>query len=458
MFNRVVQFLWGKFESKEELRKFFVLATIFFCIIGTYWALRPLKDSVFLSMVGKNWLPWAKAFSVSLLLPLVILYTKLIDAYERHKVFYIMMLSYGILTLLFAFALSNPEYGIPNTVESPFRILGWLWYAFVESFGSLLVALFWVFTTDVTLPDSAKRGFPIIALLGQMGNIAGPLILRANNFGFVNSSPIVAICGCIMFFTGFLMWFFMRTTPKDQLRSYIAKDGVQKLQEKEKKKKAVGFLDGLKLIFTKKYLLGIFIIVASYEAILVIFDYHFKVLVGTEFATEAARGNYLAQYGIWTGIISSLCVLFGINSIQRKLGMTASLILSPILVAIAAVTVKFFPELSVIFWIMVIAKAVNYALNAPTVKQLYIPTTKEARYKSQGWIEMFGSRAAKFGGSMINMTRGVFQAQYGPAVGISFFLTLTTVASLGIVAGWLFVAMFVAKTYNDARAKDEYVV
>jgi len=453
----MVQFLWGKFESKEELRKFFVLAAIFFCIIGTYWALRPLKDSIFLSMVGKNWLPWAKAFSVCLLIPLVVLYTKLIDSYERHKVFYIMMLSYGAITLIFAFLLANPEYGIPNTSESPFRILGWAWYAFVESFGSLLVALFWVFTTDVTLPESAKRGFPVIALFGQLGNIAGPLVLRASRFGFVNSAPIAAICGGIMFFTGFLMWFFMRTTPKDQMQSYVARDGQERQQEKKKKKKGVGFLDGLKLIFTKKYLLGIFIIVASYEAILVIFDFHFKVMVSTEFSTEATRGAYLASYGVWTGIVSSLCVLFGINSIQRKLGMTASLILSPILVAIATVTIKFFPELSVVFWIMVIAKAVNYALNAPTVKQLYIPTTKEARYKSQGWIEMFGSRAAKFGGSMINMTRGVFQAKYGPVVGISFFLSLTTIASLGIVVGWLFVAMFVAKTYNDARAKDQYV-
>lgn len=457
MFNRIVQFLWGKFESKEELKKFLMLAAIFFCIIGTYWALRPLKDSIFTSMVGKNFLPWAKAISVSILIPLVILYTKLIDTYERHKVFYIMMLSYGAITLLFAYFLANPEYGIPNTVESPFRILGWLWYAFVESFGSLIVALFWVFTTDVTLPESAKRGFPIIALFGQIGNIMGPLVLRASRFGFANSAPIAAICGGIMFFTGLLMWFFMRTTPKDQLQSYVGRDGKEKQQEAKTKKEGVGFLDGLKLIFAEKYLLGIFIIVAAYEAILVIFDFHFKVMVATEFPTEATRGAYLAGYGVWTGIVSSLCVLFGINSIQRKLGMTASLIISPILVAIAAITVKMFPELAVIFWIMVIAKAVNYALNAPTVKQLYIPTTKEARYKSQGWIEMFGSRAAKFGGSMINMTRGIFQAKYGAIAGISFFLTLSTIASLGIVVGWLFVAMFVAKTYNDARAKDMYV-
>jgi len=454
MVGRITEFLWGKFESKQELRKFFVLALIFFCIIGTYWALRPLKDSIFVAMVGVDFLPWAKVLSVSIMMPLVVLYTKLIDTYARHKVFYIMMLAYGIVALIFMGFFLHPQYGLQNTVESPFRIVGWLWYAYAESFGSLIVALFWVFTTDITLPESARRGFPIIALFGQLGNIFGPLVLRANRFGFVNSAPIAGIAAAIMFVTGALMWFFMKTTPEKEMQTYVASKSKE---DKPQEKKRVGFLDGLVLIFTKGYLLGIFLMVASYEAILVVFDFHFKSMAKLAFPLEGDYAGFLAQYGVWTGIVSSLCVLFGINSIQRKLGMSASLVIAPILVAIATVTLKMYPQLEVVFWIMVIAKAVNYALNAPTIKQLYIPTTKEARYKSQGWIEMFGSRAAKTGGSFINMTRALFKANYGVVNGITFFLTLTTIASLGIVAAWLFIALFVGRTYKKAMEKEEYV-
>jgi len=416
--------------------------------------MRPLKDSVFLSMVGVDFLPWAKMFSIVIMVPLVILYTKLIDTFERHKVFYILISTYGILALVFAYLLMHQEYGLANTVESPWRIIGWLWYAYVESFGSLLVALFWVITTDITLPESARRGFPIIALFGQLGNIVGPLFLRANRFGFANSGPIAGFAGLIMFITGLLLWRFMKVTPKDQLKSYVAHDGEKK---KKKKRKKVGFLDGLKLIFNKGYLLGIFFMVGAYEMIVVVFDYHFKSMVKSAFPAEAASAGYLAQYAVWTGIISFLCVLFGINTIQRRLGMLASLMLTPVLVAVAAITLKLFPFLGVAFWIMVFAKAVNYALNAPTIKQLYIPTTKEARYKSQGWIEMFGSRAAKSGGSIINMTRGIFKGKYGSTIGINIFLSLSMLASLGIVAAWLFVAVFVAKAYNSAMKKEEYV-
>lgn len=451
MFARIAQAIWGKFESRDELQKFFILALIFFFVIGTYWSIRPTKDSVFATMVGIDFIPWAKVLSVLIMVPLVILYTKLIDSFARHKVFYIMMTAYGIVALIFTYLLMHPHYGLANTDESPWRLVGWLYYAYVESFGSLIVALFWVLTTDMTLPAAAKRGFPIIAMFGQLGNVVGPLVLRASRFG--SSAPIVGICAGIMFGTGLLMWFFMKVTPKEQVSSYQAHEK----KEEKKKEEKVGFLEGLQLIFAKGYLLGIFLMVSAYEAIVVIFDFHFKSMAKVKFPSEASYSSFLSDYAVWTGIVSTLCVLFGINSIQRKLGMTSSLVLMPILVAVATITLKFFPFLSVAFWIMVFAKAVNYALNAPTIKQLYIPTTRDARYKSQGWIEMFGARAAKTSGSFVNMTRGLFKGKYGAVAGINFFLTISTIASLGIIVAWLFIAAHVARAYNTARRAEKYV-
>ena len=51
---------------------------------------------------------------------------------------------------------------------------------------------------------------------------------------------------------------------------------------------------------------------------------------------------------------------------------------------------------------MVGSKAVNYALNGPALKQLYIPTTPDVRFKAQAWIETFGSRSSKQDGSVFN--------------------------------------------------------
>ena len=453
MFRRIATALWGHFESGEELKKFLWLATIFGFIIGTYWVMRPMKDGVFSAIVGVDWLPWAKVLSLIVVVPLVVVYSKLIDTFSRQKVFYVLMAIYSLLALLFVYLLLNPSFGLPNTVENPSRMLGWLWYVYIESFGSLVVALFWAFTTDTTLPDSAKRGFPIIALFGQIGNMVGPFFLNAERLGFATSAPVLGICSGLMVFTGFLFWLMMRVVPKAQFASYDA-PSESKTDEGE-----TGFFEGLKLLLTQRYLLGIFMIVSIYEIIVTILDFHFKVTAKSMFAGEAAMSSYLAHYATWVGVVSMTCVLLGINNIQRKLGVKVSLVLLPILIGVAVLTIKLNPTgLTIAFWIMVFAKAVNYALNQPTLKQLYIPTTKETKYKSQAWIEMFGSRGAKATGSLgVNTWRAVFTKKYGALVGVNAFLTLTTLLSGGFILIWLFAAMYISNVYNKAIEKNEVV-
>lgn len=454
MFKRIATALWGKFDSTDELKKFGFLASIFGLIIGTYWTLRPMKDGIFNAIVGlESWQPTAKILSMFVVFPLVIMYSKLIDTFPRHKVFYVLISIYAALALTFAFFLMNPEYGLANTVKSPTRMLGWFWYIYVESFGSLIVALFWAFTTDTTLPDSARRGFPFIALFGQLGNMVGPFFLNAKRLGLSTSAPIVAICGGLMLLMAVLFWLMVHSVPAEQFAGYES--------EKEEKKEASeepGFLEGLKLLLTQPYLFGIFLIVTIYEVIITILDFHFKSTAASVYLDEASLSSYMSEYAYLTGFVSMMCVLLGINNIQRRLGIRASLVLLPLLVTGAVLMVKFNPTwLAAAFWIMVLAKAINYALNQPTLKQLYIPTTKETKYKSQAWIEMFGSRLSKGGGSAINTFRGSLSAQYGTLEGVAYFLSISTMVSGGLITIWLVAALYIAKTYNAAIEKNEVV-
>ncbi len=451
MLKRIATALWGKFESGDEIKKFFFLASIFGLIIGTYWILRPLKDGIFNAIVGIDFQPYAKMLSVLVVFPLVILYSKLIDTFPRHKVFYVLIAIYASLALVFMYFLLNADFGLLNTVKSPGRMLGWLWYVYVESFGSLIVALFWAFTTDTTMPDSARRGFPIIALFGQMGNMTFPYFFNAKWLGLQTSAPIVGICSIFMVIMAAMLWLMLKVVPQSQFASY----GVQ---EKKEGGEDPGFLEGLKLLITQRYLLGIFMIVTIYEVIVTILDYHFKSTAATIFLEEAAYSSYLSHYAVMTGLVSMLCVLFGINNIQRKLGMKASLVLLPLMLCVAVVIVKVNPTgLVVAFWIMVFSKAVNYALNQPTLKQLYIPTTKETRYKAQAWIEMFGSRGSKAGSSGVNALRSTFKSKYGAIAGVNAFLTMSTIISGSFILIWLFAALYIAKTYTSAIEKNEVI-
>lgn len=462
--KKIAESLWGKFDSRAEIFKFFSLAITFFLIISVYWILRPVKDSILATTVGMDNQPLAKILSAVFMLPVVMLYSKLISIFKSDKVFYILIITYAIIAIIFMLFFLDPNIGLANKVISPYRMIGWLWYVYVESFGSVLVALFWVIVTDTTLPESAIRGFPLIYMLGQFGNIVGPYFVTADKLGFASSAPVIGICAIIMVLTGFLLWVFLRFTPKEQLVSYVGKDdpcmsksGVKAECEVKEVRESVGFLRGLKTILSNGYLMGILFIVMTYEVIVMIFDYHFKMIVDATFSTEVSKAAYLANYAVYTGIVATLCVVFGINNIQRKLGMFASLIIMPILVIAAMLLLKFYPVLGVALWVMVLSKGINFALNQPTIKQLYIPTTKASRYNSQGWIEIFGARLAKTTGSLFNLTRNLFVGKYGAFVGVGAFLTLSTWVSGGLVIVWLFVAFYLAGKHKTAIDNDSVV-
>jgi len=454
--KNIARSLWGKFESREELKKFLFLAFIFFIIIGVYWSLRPLKDSIFMTMVGsKQWLALAKIVSLIFMVPLILFYNKMIDKYPRHKLFYILFSTYGVVTLIFMglFLLPSNQAILldpKGALHSPYNLIGWIWYFYVESYGSMLVALFWAFSVDITKAEPAKRGFPLIFLFGQLGNIFGPSFINTRTLGFSTSAPILAILASFMFSVVALLWVFLRVTPKGQMEGFEAAETVAS----EKKHEESGFWDGLKLLLRHNYLLGIYCIIMFFEVIVTMFDWSFKGLVKVAMGSEVAVSGYLSSYAMWTGIVSFLCVFFGINNIQRKLGMKISLILLPVIVFIAfsawRVSGMFPLSIQVIFlmWIMVFSKAVNYALNQPALKQVYIPTTKETKYKAQSWIEMFGGRSSKGIGSLVNTFTGH---------NFLLYIAVSSGITLGLIGIWIFIAIYVANKYNQATKENKVI-
>jgi AAA family ATP:ADP antiporter len=456
MFSKIARVLWGNFESSDELKKFGFLAAIFGLIIGTYWTLRPLKDSLFNAVVGLDNQPYAKILSVLIVFPLVILYGKLIDTFPRNKVFYGLTIFYAVLALFFMWAFMHPEIGLTNSVKSTGRFIGWAWYVYVESFGSLVVALFWAFTADTTAPNSARRGFPIISMFGQIGNILGPLLLDSKRLGFATPAPVVGICGALMLGMAALFWYMMRSVAPSEWVGYTG-EGAHEAKG-EGKDEEPGFLEGLKLLLTQGYLMGIFLIITIYEVIVTILDYHFKATAAYQYPDVSDLNSYLNFYAIMVGVVSASCVILGINNIQRRLGMLVSLLMLPTLVIAAVIVIKFNPTwLTAALVIMVLSKAVNYALNQPVLKQLYIPTTKETKYKAQAWIEMFGSRGSKGLSSVVNSYRKTFTNKFGSLAGVDYFLTMSSVVSLALIGGWFFVAIYVAKVYNDAIKANKVV-
>src|SRR5581483_11551722 len=109
----VIRPVFGDFET-EELKKFARMGLIFSLIIGTFWTIGTLRNALFLTYVGIAHLPYAKTLSLLLLVPAIIMYTKLLDIYGREKVFYLFSIIAGFTVFLFGFLFSITQ----NTLYS----------------------------------------------------------------------------------------------------------------------------------------------------------------------------------------------------------------------------------------------------------------------------------------------------------------------------------------------------
>src|SRR5580704_9504072 len=99
---------------------------------------------------------------------------------------------------------------------------------------------------------------------------------------------------------------------------------------------------------------------------------------------------------------------------------------------------------------MVGSKAINYALNGPALKQLYIPTTPDVKFKAQAWVETFGSRTSKQAGSIFNMSLAPLQNAFGTALGKYHYLMLSGALCFPLLGVWLVIALFLGRSFHKA--------
>lgn len=423
MFSTIARALWGDL-SAEEFKRFGMLSSIFLFIIGSYWLMRPLKDALFMDIVGEFSIPTAKILSFFFIATLILGYSKLVDLVEKHKLIYIICGGYALMFLVFGYFLAHPTIGLANKVASPDRLLGWAMYLGIESFGSIVVALFWSFVASTTDTASAKRGYGLIIAGAQIGSIAGPtLATYAEQIGLIQLVFMVAV-GIVI--APLLTVLFVRTYPAVQT-------------EKASDKKPTGMIEGLRLLFSKPYLMGILGVATLYEIVGTILDFQMKVVAKSTYGSAEKVAQFLGLFGQSANTLSLVFALIGTSFFIRRFGLTFCLVMFPVAVASVVLYVWYAPSLWALFGAMVAIKGLSYALNNPCKEIMYIPTSKDVKFKAKGWIDGFGGRSAKATGSGIN---GIFTN----AASLLFYGSLI---SLGIIGFWILVALYVGRKNDD---------
>lgn len=425
--------LWGNL-TQDEFKRFGILSSVFLFIIGSYWLLRGIKDGIFSYTVGVEYIPKAKMGTILILFPLVLGYSKLVDLVEKHVLFYILCSAYFVLFTGLAIALANPVTGIQNTETSPYRIVGWVTYFGIETFGSLIVALFWSFVASTSDSASAKKGYALIIAGAQFGSIAGPSLLwLPKQLGFESfQAPVLFAIGafCIAL-VPLLIKLFVSKYPNTSKELVPAKK--------------TGILEGLFLLFSHPYLMGVLAVSSLYEIVGTILDYQMKVAAKASFASPSDFMEFMGMFGTAANGLALVFALVGTGYFIRRFGLTFCLTMFPVtlagVVAMVWITPNITSSASILLWTlfaaMIAVKGLSYALNNPCKEMMYIPTSKDVKFKAKGWMDNFGGRTAKAAGS------GITDLFKNSPADLMIYGSLI---SLGIIGAWIAIALFVGRT------------
>jgi len=449
---RFIRAIWGDL-TRAEFEKFGILSIVYFLIIGAYSLLRTLKAPLFALFVGYEWQPFAKLASLVVVACAVLVFSKLVDLFQKHTLFYIVCAFYGLGFLILAYIIAHPwllpaaDLTVAGYRVVPGRLLGWISYLFLESYGSIAAALFWGFVASTTTPDSAKRGYGMILAFTQCGAMLAPWIVI--EFVAKTGLPILYACGGVMVCcVPFLIMLYRRVIP---LESEIGatEEGTR-----------VGVFEGMRLLFSHSYLLGVFVVGTMYEVISTITEYEMEFCASRIYPANLDEGVAFAWFAGWNnfmlGALSFLFALFGTSFFLRRIGLLGCLVLFPVMIIIVSIAAwAMFAAGSgmyVLMWSFFVAvvlfKSFNYTLNNPSKEMLYIPTSRNIKFKTKGWIDAVGARSLKGAGALITGT-------YGSS--IASLIPVATVVSLVIGGGWIVGAVLVGMAFERLQAEGKII-
>lgn len=454
-------------SDHSERVKFICLTLTYFLVIASYTIVKELKDSIFISVVGVNYLPTAKIIGMLVLVPAILFYSFLVDKLRRYQLLMFYSLFYGVCILFFGYFLSNPEIGIANVQASPYRLFGWFFYFFIEGFSPFVVSVFWAFANSVTNPEFAKKNYSLMVSGSKLGGMlsagfAWIFLSRTVFFGvtlneITKHQILFFFSAATLLLVPFAIILLMKKVPGRDMHGYEAAYQLEKARTKEAKGLMEGFLafsksmfGGLYMLFRHPYVMGIFGIILYYEILNVVLSY-LRLQIARGASCDLSGLNcILFEQVFYIHLIGFLVSLFGTTPLLRKFGERKCLLLIPLLTGLLVFLLLFninlgdYKIVNIVSFVFIGIRAINYAISYPVRESLYIPTVKDIKFKSKSWIDAFGTKFAKSFGSVFNMWAPVVSGAH-------------TVFLSGIIGVWFVTSYFLGKRYDKAIKNNEVI-
>ena len=169
----------------DEMRALLWSFAYFFCLLASYYVLRPLRDEMGIAGGVRN-LHWLFTATFFVMLAAVPIFGAVVARLPRRR----------FIPLVYHFFVANIAiFWVLLTLDVEKQLVARVFFVWISVFNLFAVSVFWSFMADLFRSDQGKRLFGFIAAGGSAGALAGPALTvwLAGPLGPVNLLIVAAV-------------------------------------------------------------------------------------------------------------------------------------------------------------------------------------------------------------------------------------------------------------------------
>jgi AAA family ATP:ADP antiporter len=407
-----------------EVRALLWAFAYFFCLLASYYVLRPVRDEMGLAGGIKN-LPWLFTATFVVMLAVLPLFGALVARLPRRRFIPLVYRFFGVNIVLFWLLLT---FGIAMAETAM------VFFVWISVFNLFAVSVFWSFMADLYSSEQGKRLFGFIAAGGSLGALLGPLlaVALAEPIGRANLLLIAAL--------------LLEAATLCAMRLEAAAPGQKGAGGTTAAPSATppdaglggGWMAGIAMILRSPYLAGIALWVALLSLAGTFLYFQQAGIVAALTDDPNRRTAIFARIDLAVSLLTLTVQFLATGKLIKRFGAGPAAAFLPFVFCAGFLALAVTPMLWVVIAFQAVQRAANFAISNPAREVLFTVLEREEKYKAKYVIDNVvfrGGDAAS--GWLFNALRGL-----GLDAGT------ISAATVPVALGWLLLALGLGRAHE----------
>ncbi len=380
-----------------------LLTANIFLLLMAYYIIKPVREALILEIgeAGARYKSYMGGVIAVGLLLAVPAYSAFAARVPRNRLVISVTLFFASNLVLFYFA--------------SFFAAGSMWmglgfYLWVGIFNMMVIAQAWAFAADIYTDEQGKRLFVLIGAGATLGAVAGSAA-GSRLAATLGVFQMLLVAAGILALLAVIVQVVHLRESKDTNAAESTDDEATEAEPPVDEDAGRG---AFAMVFAHKYLLYLAAFSVVFTLVNTNGEYMLGELVsswarGVESAGELPEGVALrdfigAFYGdffFWVNLVGAFLQLLVVSRLVKYAGLKVAFLILPFVALLDAGLLTVLPMLAILRWGKVAENSVDYSVNNTVRNMLWLPTTREMKYRAKQAVDTFFVRMGDVGSAAL---------------------------------------------------------